>query len=64
VPVVPRSPDDRDFGAVTVLIGAQSGRYPSGNSLLLRGVDQTVLVDPSLDVCARGGAPKRSTAWC
>lgn len=43
---------------MTVLVGAQSGRYPSGNSLLLRGEDQTVLVDPSLDVSVRGGAPE------
>ena len=57
MPVVERSPDDRDFGAVTVLTGAQAGRYPSGNSLLVRGADVTVLVDPSLDVSARGGAP-------
>lgn len=57
VTVVESSPADRDFAGVTVLVGAQEGRYPSGNSLLLRGADQTVLVDPSLDVSARGGAP-------
>jgi glyoxylase-like metal-dependent hydrolase (beta-lactamase superfamily II) len=57
VPVAPESPEDRTFGAVTVLFGAENGKYPSGNSLLIRGTDETVLVDPSLAVHERGGAP-------
>ena len=42
---------------VSVLCGADKGGYPSGNSLLVRGAGETVLIDPSIDVVARGGAP-------
>jgi glyoxylase-like metal-dependent hydrolase (beta-lactamase superfamily II) len=44
---------DRSFGAVTVLVGEKTGKYPDGNSLLVRGRDATLLVDPSLSVHAR-----------
>ncbi|MCW2499224.1 MAG: beta-lactamase domain protein [Frankiales bacterium] len=49
---------DRAFGAVTVLTGADRGRYPSGNSLLVAGPEQRVLIDPSLAVHERGGSPE------
>jgi glyoxylase-like metal-dependent hydrolase (beta-lactamase superfamily II) len=42
---------------VSVLVGTDAGRYPSGNSLLVRGAGETVIIDPSVDVVARGGAP-------
>jgi len=42
---------------VFVLAGSEQGRYPSGNSLLVRGASDSVLIDPSVDVVARGGAP-------
>lgn len=42
---------------VSVLTGADGGRYPSGNSLLVRGAGETVIIDPSVSVVARGGAP-------
>jgi glyoxylase-like metal-dependent hydrolase (beta-lactamase superfamily II) len=42
---------------VSVLMGAREGAYPSGNSLLVRGSSETVLIDPSIAVVARGGAP-------
>ena len=42
---------------VSVLCGANKGGYPSGNSLLVRGAGETVLIDPSIDVVSRGGAP-------
>ncbi len=42
---------------VSVLQGANAGGYPSGNSLLVRGTAETVLIDPSVDVVSRGGAP-------
>ncbi len=42
---------------VSVLMGADQGAYPSGNSLLVRGTSESVLIDPSVDVVARGGAP-------
>lgn len=46
---------DRQFGAVTVLLGDQNGKYPHGNSLWVRGRDATVVIDPSLSVVARAG---------
>ncbi len=44
---------DRTFGAVTVLVGEKTGKYPDGNSVLVRGRDATLLIDPSLSVAAR-----------
>jgi glyoxylase-like metal-dependent hydrolase (beta-lactamase superfamily II) len=43
------------YGGVTLLTSPEGGRYPSGNSLLIRGTEGTVLVDPSLEVDRRGG---------
>ncbi len=45
--------EDRKIGASTVLFGSKGGKYPSGNSLLVRGTDRTVLIDPSLGVLPR-----------
>ncbi len=42
--------------AVSVLVGAGNGVYPSGNSLLVEGAE-VALVDPSVTVVHRGGAP-------
>lgn len=42
---------------VSVLVGTDNGRYPSGNSLLVRGEGEAVIIDPSVDVVTRGGAP-------
>lgn len=42
---------------VSVLIGAEKGNYPSGNSLVVCGDGETVIIDPSIDVTARGGVP-------
>ena len=42
---------------VSVLVGQDQGRYPSGNSVVVRGDGETVIIDPSVDVVARGGAP-------
>lgn len=39
---------------VTVLLGADGGRYPSGNSVLVRGSGETALIDPSVTVVERG----------
>ena len=44
---------DRQFGAVTVLVGDKNGKYPHGNSLWVRGRDATAVIDPSLSVVAR-----------
>lgn len=42
---------------VSVLVGARDGKYPAGNSLLVRGAGEAVIIDPSIDVVAAGGAP-------
>jgi len=44
---------DRTIGRVTVLTGAQHGKYPDGNSLLVAGTEETVVIDPSLSLLAR-----------
>ncbi len=43
--------------AVSVLVGPANGAYPSGNSLVVTGAAETVLIDPSVTVVERGGAP-------
>ncbi|HAF69104.1 MAG TPA: hypothetical protein DCL16_08275, partial [Acidimicrobiaceae bacterium] len=47
-------PDALELGPVTVLTGAERGKYPHGNSMLVRGAHQTILIDPSLTVAERG----------
>ena len=47
--------EDREIGPVTVLFGEGGGKYPDGNSLLVHGSRETVVVDPSLGVVARRG---------
>lgn len=42
-----------------MLVGDRNGSYPAGNSLLVRGTADTALIDPSVSVVARGGAPGR-----
>ncbi len=42
---------------VSVLMGENSGAYPSGNSVLIRGTSESMLIDPSLTVYENGGAP-------
>lgn len=46
--------EDRPLGrAVTVLFGERGGKYPQGNSLLVAGAEETLLLDPSLGVIPR-----------
>ena len=45
--------EDQVYGVTTLLVGPEGGRYPDGNSLLVRGAEETVLIDPSLGVRAR-----------
>ena len=40
---------DRTIGRVTVLYGEGGGKYPHGNSLLVRGTEEALIIDPSLD---------------
>ena len=42
---------------VSVLLGAERGVYPSGNSVLVKGDGESMLIDPSVSVVAKGGAP-------
>ncbi len=43
----------RSLGSyTTVLFGADQGKYPDGNSVLVRGTNGSVLIDPSLTVRA------------
>lgn len=43
--------------AVSVLVGAEEGAYPAGNSVVVRGAGESVIIDPSVTVVARAGAP-------
>jgi glyoxylase-like metal-dependent hydrolase (beta-lactamase superfamily II) len=47
------SSEDLSFGPVLVLRGERGGKYPQGNSLLIRGARETIVVDPSLGLIAR-----------
>lgn len=44
---------DRSLGPLTILFGHENGKYPHGNSLVIRGADRSVIVDPCLGVVAR-----------
>jgi len=57
VRAAPADTDLRLGEHVTVLIGESAGKYPDGNSTLVRGTEGAVLIDPSLTVHARGGVP-------
>lgn len=48
---------DRALGHVTVLTGERDGRYPHGNSLLVVGSEETLLIDPSLSLIGRDTLP-------
>lgn len=43
--------------SVSVLQGAMFGSYPSGNSVVVRGTAESIIIDPSVTVVAEGGAP-------
>ncbi|MFF1509713.1 MBL fold metallo-hydrolase [Streptomyces sp. NPDC058326] len=48
------------YGAVTVLVGAERGAYPYANSVLVRGTAETLVIDPSLSLV--GSAPPADIA--
>ncbi len=48
--------------AVTVLVGRDGGRYPSGNTVVVRGAGETVVIDPSVTVAECGGVGERVDA--
>jgi glyoxylase-like metal-dependent hydrolase (beta-lactamase superfamily II) len=45
--------EDLEIGPVTVLFGPKRGKYPDGNSLLIRGSREQALIDPALGVVPR-----------
>ena len=54
---------DEAYARSVVLLGPDRGRYPDGNSLLVRGDAATVLIDPSLGVRARRDELEE-VDWC
>jgi glyoxylase-like metal-dependent hydrolase (beta-lactamase superfamily II) len=48
--------ESRRVGAATVLFGPRRGKYPDGNSLLVSGAEESLLVDPSLGLWTRRDA--------
>jgi glyoxylase-like metal-dependent hydrolase (beta-lactamase superfamily II) len=48
-----RALDEARYGPVRVLFGARDGRYPDGNSLLVEGERETLIIDPALGVIPR-----------
>ena len=46
---------DRELGPVTILFGHENGKYPHGNSPVVRGTQSAALIDPCLGVVARKG---------
>jgi glyoxylase-like metal-dependent hydrolase (beta-lactamase superfamily II) len=51
--------EDRRIGHVTVLGGERGGKYPHGNSVLVAGAEETLLIDPSLSLVSRAGSLPR-----
>ena len=44
---------DREIGPLTIMFGHENGKYPDGNSVLVKGEKETVIFDPCLGVVAR-----------
>lgn len=49
--------EEQLFGPVTVLYGERRGKYPHGNTLIVRGREESLAIDPSLGLVARGAPP-------
>ena len=47
--------------AVTVLVGPANGAYPTGNTLVVQGAGETVIIDPSVTVAERVARRSPST---
>jgi glyoxylase-like metal-dependent hydrolase (beta-lactamase superfamily II) len=50
--------EEQSFGATTVYYGEKRGKYPHGNSLVVRGPNEAVVIDPSLGLVAREPAAR------
>jgi len=55
--------EEQSLGVASILYGPERGRYPDGNSLLVRGSEETVLIDPSLGVRPRF-SELDDVSWC
>lgn len=51
--------EERRIGNTTVLFGERGGKYPSGNSLVVKGSQESLILDPSLGMVARRDALPR-----
>ncbi|HPG26840.1 MAG TPA: MBL fold metallo-hydrolase [Myxococcota bacterium] len=49
--------DRRLTEGVRILCGGEDGKYPAANSLLVQGRSEAIVIDPSVEVVARGGVP-------
>lgn len=47
------APEDRVLERCTVLFGEKQGKYPQGNTLVVRGDRETAVIDPSLGLLPR-----------
>jgi glyoxylase-like metal-dependent hydrolase (beta-lactamase superfamily II) len=45
--------EDLELGATTVCFGEARGKYPQGNSLFVRGAEESLVIDPSLGLIPR-----------
>jgi len=53
------APFELALGAATVWFGAARGKYPQGNSLTVRGAEESLVIDPSLGLLPRrSGFPR------
>jgi glyoxylase-like metal-dependent hydrolase (beta-lactamase superfamily II) len=50
--------EEQRLGAVTVYYGEKRGKYPHGNSLVVRGRNESIAIDPSLGLVARAPAER------
>jgi glyoxylase-like metal-dependent hydrolase (beta-lactamase superfamily II) len=41
------------YGHTEILFGEKNGKYPHGNSMLVRGAEETIVVDPSISLIPR-----------
>jgi len=50
--------EDRKYGNVTVHFGDRGGKYPHGNTLVVHGGEERLVIDPSLGIVARDAKPE------
>jgi glyoxylase-like metal-dependent hydrolase (beta-lactamase superfamily II) len=46
---------DLELGRVTVLLGEKRGKYPQGNTVVVRGDEESLVIDPCLGLIPRQG---------